>query len=690
MAKSVQQSSQSDTSNNLATLGPDDPPPDTVIQFYDDSSDEDDTNDALSSTMIDKVHSSTEKLNNDLVSDSKKLEMMVSFINYSAGLGLYNAEKVKNIYHMWKKEHLGECVVPDKEVVTSVLKKVIDEAIRERTQIKRHSKASKKLTKKCSEHLSADSLQDDLLMHLNKNLKMIMRRVTTGLKFPKKISDHVEKVDKAIREYLKDANCSTIIKLEDFDLPLKVTACNLYMQMTKYLRDHYSSELREKDDIRKHLNMWELITPARQHISTSQKSKTNAEKLSKLTEFTAYQKEYFLDICNLTNHISLQEFNDTFDANFLKRRMQKLIDLEEKRGESSIIQNKTIKDNADFTTSQFHEYEKYMDAFKPCTAEIFRKLMDEVILPEARSLEQNLKTQLGKKIQEDFEQHVWRSSLPTMHLHKIGSVVDYIASLRLTRRSLYRTFRNQSLGKSVLGKSKEEHHDIGWQFQNIGRSYVAIERTRITAKACSSLVQIETGANSYQQLGNRIQDFLKSHPIYSDGNIVIWIRQTLTGGKVLEFDDSVLPKAHHDLTLFLVQLAHLFVGTESIRYPAALVQSQMIMDLIEAEHLKWSEAFIESEDHIYYPMILEKATNICRTLDTKFHKYSDYSHKYPGEPLDIDDEKISRYISAELKLTTAWLKIQPLKDNLDPETYMRIAFSTVFEAISRWYPSVHQ
>jgi hypothetical protein len=591
---------------------------------------------------------------------------------------------VKNTYYLWKEEYLGKCLVPEKDVVTSVLEKVIEKAIRDRVQIKRHLKALRKLTTKCLEHLSATSLRDNLLLCIKSNLRTIMRCVTADLQFPKKICHYIGEVDKAICDYLKDLNYSNIVDPEDFDLPLKVTASNLYSQMAEYLRNRYSPALDEIDMVRPYFNSHHLLTPTTQKISASNRSKNTAKVLSTYPIFSQCQREYFLDISNLTNQMNLNEFNATFNRNFLERRMKELINREKNRGELSIIQDKTIKNNADFTRSEFHEYEKHMDAFKPGTTETFRKLIDEVILTETRSMEQDLKAVLKKAIQQDFEQHVWRSSLPTMHLHKIGSAVEYIASLRLTQCSLCRTFRNQSLEESVLGGSKEEHHDIGWQFEHIGRSYVVIERTRITANACSSLVQIETGANNYLKLSYKIQNLLNSCGKYSNGNIVLWIRQILTGDKALEFDDSILPKARHDLTLFLVQLAHLFVGTESIRFPAALVQSQMIMDLIEGNHLTWSQAFTESEDHIYYPMILEKATNVCRTLDTVFHAYSFYSHKYPGNSLNIEDEKVSQYINAESKLTNKWFATQKPSE----ESHEQIMLQTILKAILRWYPNV--
>ncbi len=550
------------------------------------------------------------------------------------------------------------------------------DAIKARIEIPQHKKPLKKLTENCLNNLSIKSVRTDLLNCLKTNLRPIMKCVTTDCKFPKKIYWRMKAIDGAIKKYLENVDYSAFLEPGDFDPPLKVTARNLYDEMNEYLEDRYSFELHEKDEL--DLVYYDLLAE-KKYISTKQKSKTRAEKLALSFKFSRCQQEYFREI-NLTDRIQLWKFNDEFDRNFLMRRMQELISCELNRGELSIIQNKLLKDNADFDMSEFREYEAYMEAFKPCTIKTFRKLIQEVILKETRSIDQDLIELIEEAIQDEFEKHVWRKSLPTMHLHKISSTVHYITSLRLTRRSLYRTYRNQSKEKSILGESKEGHHDIGWQFQNIGHSYVAIERTRIIKKACSSLIQIETRANNYLELGEKIQSFLDNNSTYSDRHFVLWIRQTITGREALEFNNIILPKARHDLTLFLIQLAHLFVGTESIRHPAALVQSQMVMDLIEVGSLTWSQAFKVSDNHIYYPMILTGATSACRTLAERFSTNSFYSYEYPGS-LERDDEKVLQYITAEFELTSEWLKFFNGKKE-------KSISQAIWESIPHWYPGL--
>jgi hypothetical protein len=131
-----------------------------------------------------------------------------------------------------------------------------------------------------------------------------------------------------------------------------------------------------------------------------------------------------------------------------------------------------------------------------------------------------------------------------------------------------------------------------------------------------------------------------------------------------------------------VQLAHLFVGTESICHPAALVQSQMVMDLIEVGSLTWSQAFKLSDNHIYYPMILTGATNACRTLTKIFSANSFYSYEYPGS-LKRDDEKVLQYIIAEFELAIKWLKFCNGK-----EEKSKFLSQAIWKSIPSWYPNV--
>ncbi|CAF1245269.1 unnamed protein product [Adineta ricciae] len=674
--------------NNISKLNLADSTLNSLTQFYDDSSDEDDDVDGLSININDKVNSVKDIVENGSKNPSQVpvMQLLVCFINYSFGLALYNAAKVKSTYRSWKEKHLSRCSLPPENIIICSLQQVFKTAIEDRITIKQHANAFKKLAMSCQNQATVMQHRDKLLNYLGSNLRPVIRCISADTAFPDDLLRHLDAIDKEICKYLKDVEYSTVIEQDDLDPPLAITARSLSDEMTEHLENVHRAELSEMNRMRDILRRLNLFTLQRQHISIHQSKRETAQRNLHDLELSPFQQNYMDEVFRIQERLNFEEFNLRFKEIFFERQMQDLIDREKNRGEQSIIQGLYIRKDATFCTSEFREYEEYMDEFKSDTIESLSKLIDDTILTEAISFRQHFISLLNRTITEVFEQYIRRSSLPTMHIHKIRSTVDYIASLRLTRRSIYRTYRNQHLQQSIFGKSKEEHHDIGWQFPRIGDSYIAIERTRITANACSSLIQIETRANTYQKLGEKIQLFLSNQTAYLDCSFVLWIRQIINGDKNLEFKEPMLPKACHDMTLFLVQLAHLFVGAESIRYPAALVQAQMVMDLIQAGHLTWSNAFTAADNHIYYPMVLEKATRVCRTLASTFRRYSFYSHRYPGEQLEMDDIMVSKYLNAEYQLTTAWLKLQTTSFNeLNDE---QILSEVVDRAISRWYPGI--
>ena len=686
MASSVKPSS---TANNLTTSSSSDvsqPLPPAFTEFYDDSSDKDDSSDRLQHEILADVFKFQKRNDNGPIFSCSRRRAMLSFINFSSGLALYNNATVKTTYRLWKKEHLGDCIVPSEDLVTSVFNKVIHKGITDCIQLKPHKEAMKKLTQGCLEHKPVNLNRITLLNCLKVNLRAIMRWVIVDADFPDKILPSMLSIHRTIRDYLENLDYSTIIRQRHLDLPLKITAYNLHSEMREYLEKQYHAVISKVHSMRKLLEQENLLTSNKQRISASEKSKKRITQILRRGRLSNIKNNYLTRASQLTHSVSADDFECEFISAFLQHKMQAVIEREIGRGDLSIIQNKRLREDANIAESEFCQYEKYMKAFEPCTIDGLKKLVNETISKTERSFVRNLIALLQNAIQKEFEQHAWRRSLPTLYLHKIRSSVDYIASLRLTQRSLYRSYRNQSLEESDLSKSKEEHHDIGWQFQHIGSSCIVVERTRITANACSSLVQIQTGANSYARLGEKIQDFLRNHHDYSDSFIVTSIREIINHGKTPELVKLILPKVSHDITLFLVQLAHLFVGTESSRYPAALIQSQMVMDLIGKKKLTWLQAFTEHESRCFYPMILKKTTNICRTLATTFRDFTFYSHIYPGNLLDIDAERVLEYIRAEYKLPKKWLQIKDMPAKIDEENIETIQ-QTINNAVGRWYPT---
>ena len=655
-------------------------------QFYDDSSDEDDVSDGLSRDIKIDVNQFKQKLGNDPIFINSREDILISFINSSFGLALYNARTVKSVYSEWKEKHLGKCIVPTKDIVTQLFNEVIKSTVTDRFEVGQHGTATRKLSDKYIEYLENSPCAGKLVNCLKLQLRPIMRWAAGNDAFPDEIYSCMNSLEAEVCDYLKKLDYSTIIALNDLDLPLEITPENLYQELIEHSENRYRSELAAINAMIKQKG---LLTKAKECILVSQKAKKKIKEILDSSTHSPLQKDYLQKMLDLTQTKKLCDFETLFIKDLFINKMAELIEREHARGESSIIEGSYIRENADFNNSCFQEYEKYMKAFKPCTIEDFMRFVNKEILTEERSFKDEFKILLEDAIRKEFEPKVHRKSLPTMYLHEIKSSIEYIASLRLTKRSIYRTHRNLSSRENADSRSEEEHHDIGWTFPNIDSSYVAIERTTITAKACRSIVQIKTKANAYDKLGEKIEYFRTNVPCSTDVNVVKWIRQIINGDKLDSLSGENPPKLTHHLTLFLVQLAHLFIGTEGIRYPGALVQSQMIMDLIQDGKLTWKQAFTENEDHIYYPMILKGATKACRTLTTTFRQYSFYSHVYPGEALNIEHEKVVKYIGAERRLTQRWLENRSVSEEISMENSADILFRELNMAILQWYPQEH-
>ena len=90
-----------------------------------------------------------------------------------------------------------------------------------------------------------------------------------------KYSDFLKRSEsKVLLENLQELVFSTIISLEDFDRPLKITLENLYQEMKKDLESHYEPELSVIRSMPKRLEELGLTTKY-EHISISKKNKEN-------------------------------------------------------------------------------------------------------------------------------------------------------------------------------------------------------------------------------------------------------------------------------------------------------------------------------------------------------------------------------------------------------------------------------
>jgi hypothetical protein len=684
--------------------------PEALNLHYDDSSDEEDMHDAIDDNVTDRVNQFNTGLVDHVLSQ-KKVQFSLSFVNYSYGMMIYNAAKVKVEYKKSKEKNLSKSDVPSDEVISEWIKDGVFHALLEEFNISKHHKASKKL----AEAFMANSAQviNEFSTLCLEHKRQLIRTILYNIEIPEPVREKLTSLNATIKSFVeKEASYASIIN-GDFEPPMRVTKENLYAVegIRSKLEFNYNAELQQINTV----HGWvinesfekgaELLSPSKDRLSASQKTKKCCDSILIKYNLTNIQQIYIQNIKSLNSLTNPDDFKKEFIKNTIQNTIKAMIDQENTRA-GSILQQDHIQLNADITSSNFAGFEDDLEDFIPFNKVRFKELFTDTELNDSLNeidIKDAFTSALKKNHNRILEPHVCRATLPIMFTHIVASCPEYIASLRLTNRSVLRTVRNQANDTSIFGGSKETNQDFGWQFP-ASLTATAIERTRITKNARSAIIPIQTGSDAYNGIIERIKTITNINYTVendtkkiTDKDVARWVRQVIQC-KPLDFSThdnptiSIIysPKEQNDLRLFLVQFAHLLGGTEAMRYPGAIIENQMAIDLILAGKSSWAETLNPSQaTGRFIPMTMETATNISRVLMTTYSGFTPYCYNYTGD-MDkggIHGQKVADFTAAEGRLTKSWLEMVQEREiaKNKPAPELKIAIK---KSISGWYPGL--
>ncbi len=653
----------------------------SLLLNYDDSSDEEDIDEQ--NGLSEALPLFRTKITNDTVLVSQIDDLAASFSIYYYGLLVYHAPVVNLSYQKSKSELLANNVVPSDDIFKDWIANAIRVAIETELDILDHPRASKKIIKLCLNSVASEI--GNFIDICMANLRIVMRASFYGKRLPLEVEESFNTLSLAIFKFISVNNNFSSLNASDFKPPHYVTPENLFQipGIREYLETVYKKKLGEIANVHRWVTenafkeVESLLSPQKK-ISSAGSIKGRCDEILDVFTLSSVQVSYIMKIKELNYAVDPHAFTNNFKKIFLEKKLRKLIDKEKVKANSILQEDKIIQD-ADLSDSEFSEFSEHMEDFIPCNGRKFREIL---------TYQHKISGILGKflsilmKTSQDLEKDISRQTLPTVCIHNIHDCVEYIVSLRLTNRSIIRTYRNQGQ-VSILGDNKEEHHDFGWKFP-ASDTYIAIERNRITNNARSALIPIQTTSNAYDDVVAKIK-IVKKNPAITDQAIGMWVRRVLQN-KTLTFNFALPIRHREDLIMFIIQLAHLLGGTECMRYPGAIIANQMALDLIIAGQLEWSEALDSTKkENTYLPMTMIKATNVCRALMTTYGQFTNHQYHYPGDPVPIVSQPFKAFIRAEKKLSDKWYKFFKVSLYTPKEKQLSDAIK---KEIPRWYPGI--
>lgn len=648
---------------------------------YDDSSDEE------SGDEEGDYGSASEKFTEQMAYDPILInhagDLKSSFDIFYFGLMLYHAPAVRVTYAASKARYLSKSIIPSNEKLLVWLCNAVESALKKELQIKGHKHAFQKYFSHLIESLSAEILQ--FVDVCSNNLRNLIRSAIHGVSLTEVIEEEFNTLLTAVSDFISDDDNYSCLLLSDYSAPPRVNEQSLFRcpAIYNWIQVKCQTEMAELDQV----HVWvtqnqfpqvsSVLSPGKK-ISSSSSAKKNCDKILSGYELKNSQKYYIRQIKALGAAASTNEFLSNIKAQRLLGHLKEIVDLERARV-GSILQQDRISHNADLTQSAFAEFSDLLDDFMPCDHEIFRDALIEQL--EMSDILSEFCVSL-KDTACTLEPDISRQTLPIFFQHSVNSCVEHIVSLKLTNRSIVRTYRNQSQ-LSLLGKDKEENQDFGWKFP-ASDTYMGIERNRVTNNARTALVPMQTMSNAYSDIADKIT-ILKNNLQINDQVIGLWVRQVLQFQKLI-FNFAISVRNREDLVMFIIQVAHLLGGTECMRYPGALIQHQMALDLIIAGLLTWNEALNPAiPDAVFLPMSMGKATNVSRGLIITYAKSSRYKHHYPGDGLSIATTEVKYFIAAEKRLSDKWFRFY--KESAEAPAGNQLS-EAIKEAIPEWFPGL--
>lgn len=667
--------------------------------YYDDSSDEENEQDSLQDSFAEKYTTFQEVIKTKILLVDRFPYLCFSFINATFGLMVYHATKVRQIYKQWKLSYLKNKELPSEEVIAIWLREAFKNTITLSLEVIGHPNASKILSDDCMKELS-ETIEETIKVGLPHKRALISAR-SNRKTLPRAFVEQLTLLQTRIESFVDNAGNYSKLEKKHFTPPLSLTADNLFAvkEIRQWAELTHLPSLNEIAEIHSLLVSTKKETKlftAQGKISASSEASTVCDSVLLCNQqLTPIQKWYVNQIKGLRSRVDPDSFLTTVRETFLKNQLNDLIRASFKEG-TLILQQNHIDDAALLPLSQFAPFASHMQNFIYCNKETFQQLQKKELLNF--SLEKSLIETLYRSFCQYLEPYTFRMTLPSSFTHNINSPLEYLASLRLTTRSANRIWRNQHNEGSIMG-NKEENIEFSWQFP-ASEIHKVNERTRITTKARSALVPIHTNANAYEGIISKIKCLqLRKYQCgenstnITDQDIAHWIRQVLQC-KPLQFfpvGDAtnpllLFPKQREDLISFIIHLAHLLGGTETMRYPGALIENQMALDLIIAGKLKWEEALNpNNEQGCFIPMTISGAVEVSRTLMAIYKKHNAYSYNYPGDETSDSDPNVTKFIVAETRLTKSW--IQFLKEQ-DPKISEVDLDAPLRNAITKWYPGL--
>lgn len=653
-----------------------------ILQLhYDDSSDEENEDEGQEYGQVSAQFN--QQITNDPILAAHVGDLRASFDIFYYGLMIYHAPAVRTTYASSKCQYLSQSIIPTDDKLREWLWKVVVDAIQKELLIKDHRQAFAKFI-----HHSVVSLTPQIQNFIDvclNNLRVLIRSAYHGNSLTDVILEAFNQLSSAIADFIDDQENYSCLALGDFTPRPHVTENNLYnnQAIRAWILNKCIVEIGELNQV----HLWviqngfptlkSVMSPGKK-ISSSDATKKICDKILGGYQLTNTQQYYIGKIKELTSATSPESFLMSVKSQFLLARLRVLVDSERLRV-GSILQQDQIVYNADLAQSAFVEIADLLDDFIPCDQLKFREtLLEQFVMADILSEF----CVLLKRTSNVLEKDISRQTLPIFFQHTVNSSVEHIVSLKLTNRSIVRTYRNQSQ-PSLLGGDKEENQDFGWKFPASG-TYLGIERNRITNNARTALVPMQTMSNAYSDISVKITTINKCLHT-NDQQMGLWVREVLQC-KQLTFNLPLTVRNREDLIMFVIQIAHLLGGTECMRYPGALIQHQMALDLIVNGKLTWNEALDPTKaEAVYLPMSMIKATNVSRGLIVTYAKTSKYKHHYPGDGLSIDTNEVKNFIAAEKRLSDKWFRFY--KNTAEIPTGYQLS-EAIKEAIPQWYPGL--
>lgn len=265
-----------------------------------------------------------------------------------------------------------------------------------------------------------------------------------------------------------------------------------------------------------------------------------------------------------------------------------------------------------------------------------------------------LKTQ--KVIKEKNQFITSRKSLSELVLDDNYMVVDWVAGFRLVNCSSKRTIRNQKdeAKQSSFEKKEDSYTDIklsipyinqhvtiGYDLKSTGSkkslvkdigSYNSIKTTIKSIKACSNLTD--------QQIADLVLGVLNN---------------TLDTNDTYESQRPLGLIKVKKLMKYIANLTTLLFFEEAHRNPAALLEHQMMLELIKFTNLDWDRALE------IMPMAPKGATSAARWINANL--ITSVKYRYDARDAKFKGAAIKKLFQSEAALLQKWLEFKQLKSN---------------------------